>query len=199
MDGKTSAITVFEKMDEKQIERADKAVKEAMVYSTRIGGKEIKEITYTGIKHLILELSTHDNALEILESKCELEKDDPDDKSVWHWRAYKRFRNIKSRLESDGRSECPYLDDGKYDPFAQRKADSKAERNAQRKQIPELVIKEFLKAVSETDTQKVKVEKSDDYCTCTPNDRKKNPTSSNCIKCKKEISPIVLQGLALKK
>ena len=149
-------------MDEGQIMKADRAVKQAMVYEVTIGSQKTQEITFAGIKHIILELAVKDNPLEILESSCELEKDDPDDKHFWFWRAYKKFRNTKTGLVSDGRSECPYLDNNKYDAFAQRKADSKAERNAQRKQIPELVIKEFLKSCSETEVQNVDDQKTDE-------------------------------------
>lgn len=165
---KTTAISLFEKMDEDQIIKADKAIKQAMVYETSFNGQKVQEITYTGVKHLILQLSTKGHPLKILESECKLEKDDPNDKETWHWRAYKKFINANTGLDSDGRSECPYLERikeykdkkwtgkwiiGEYDPFAQRKADSKAERNAQRKQIPELVIKEFLKSVNKDDIQ----------------------------------------------
>lgn len=156
---KSEAITIFEALDEKQIMNADKAVKQAMVYETTIRGEKAQEITYIGVKHLVLQMSINDNPLDIVEgSYCRLEKDDPEDKKMWHWRAYKIFRNQKTKLVTDGRSECPYLDpknNYEYDPFAQRKADSKAERNAQRKQIPEILIKEFLKAVKSEQVQKV--------------------------------------------
>jgi hypothetical protein len=46
------------------------------------------------------------------------------------------------------------LKDGKtkYDPFGRTKAHSKAERNAWRKQIPELEITTLLESVKESDT-----------------------------------------------
>lgn len=159
---KSQAITIFEKMDEGQIMKADKAVKQAMVYEVTIGNQKTQEITFAGIKHIILELAVNDNPLEILASTCKLEKDDPDDKKYWFWRAYKQFRNTNNGLVTDGRSECPYLDNGRYDAFAQRKADSKAERNAQRKQIPELAIKEFLKACTGDEVQNVDNQKTDE-------------------------------------
>lgn len=195
MESKTQAISVFEKMDEQQIIRADKAVKQAMVYEVTIKGVKTQEITFVGIKHLILELSGKGNPLEILESICILEKDDPNDQNTWNWRAYKKFRNQNTKLESDGRSECPYLENGKYDPFAQRKADSKAERNAQRKQIPELVIKEFLKSVKGEDVQNLDNEKHSDFCVCLPDKRKADPTKTKCTICNLDFTPIVQEFL----
>ena len=196
---KSEAITIFEALDEKQIINADKAVKQAMVYETTIQGERTQEITYIGVKHLVLQMSINDNPLEILDgSYCRLEKDDPEDKKTWHWRAYKIFRNQKTKLVSDGRSECPYLEakdvwkDGKktgektyeYDPFAQRKADSKAERNAQRKQIPEILIKEFLKAVKSEQIQQVK---DPVYCECIQGIRDWNYGTGFCKVCGKKI------------
>ena len=194
---KSTAISIFEKMDEKQIVEADKAVKQAMVYTAKVNGVETQEITFVGIKHLILQLAVKDNPLEILESVCRLEKDDPDDKNTWHWRAHKRFRNINTKLESDGRSECNYLENGKYDPFAQRKADSKAERNAQRKQIPELIIKEFLKSVNSDQVQSAEKSQSD-FCTCTLEERKVTPDKGGCSNCQKSLSPLVAEELRKK-
>jgi len=200
---KSTAISIFEKMDEEQIVKADKAVKQAMVYTAKVNGEQTQEITFVGIKHLILQLAVKDNPLEILESRCELQKDDPDDRSTWHWRAYKKFRNINTRLESDGRSECPFLDNGRYDAFAQRKADSKAERNAQRKQIPELVIKEFLKSVNSDqiqDVEKANVKKETQLCTCPPDRRIPSETIRpdghlECRHCSCKISSLVSEEI----
>lgn len=169
MDDST-AISVFEKLDEQQIARADQAVKEKMVYEATINGQKKKEITYAGIKHIVLEMSAKGYcSLEILESTCNLDKDDPEDKTTWHWRAYYKCKNKITGQEEDGRAECSYIGEKYpykdiYDPMAQRKAHSKAERNAKRKQIPELQIIEFLKAVKKEDIHQVN--ENEEFCTC---------------------------------
>ena len=152
---KSTAISIFEKLDEDQIKNADKAVKQAMVYEVAIRGTKTQEITFIGLKHIMLELSAKGHPLEIIESICNLEKDDPTDQKTWNWRAKVRCRNQTTSHEAEGLAECTYLDNGKYDAFGQRKAHSKAERNAWRKQIPELQIKEFLKSVNSEQVHKV--------------------------------------------
>lgn len=146
----SNSYSIFDKLDEQQIVNADKAVKQKMVYKT----KNHAELTFVGLKHIILEMSQHEQPIEIEESTVTLDKDgsSPD---MWYWRAKVKVRNQQSNYPSEGLSECPYLENGKYDPFGRTKAHSKAERNAWRKQIPEQRIIELLKAVGPEDIQEV--------------------------------------------
>lgn len=170
---KKNNFSLFDKLDEDQIMQADAAVKQAMVYQNKKGHKEI---TYVGLKHIVLEMATKGNPLQIIKSECRLDKDDPEDKDKWIWRADVIVKSKDSGHEASGFSECPYMEeikewkDGKvtntykqYDFFGRIKALSKAERNAWRKQIPELVIVEMLKAVTEERTQKIDTDK---VCNC---------------------------------
>lgn len=174
---KTTAISVFEKLDEQQIVNADKAVKQAMVYETKINGETKQEITFIGLKHIMLELSARGHPLEIIQSETKLEKDDPEDKTTWNWRSKVVCKNSNTGHQSEGLAESPYIEYGKYDPFGQRKAHSKAERNAWRKQIPELQIIEFLKTVKKEDVQKVNEQQN--TCRCTPIEL--GPDEKHCV------------------
>ena len=197
---KTTSISVFEKLDEEQIMRADKAVKQAMVYEVSIRGVKTQEITFIGLKHIMLEFSARGNPLEIIESICNLEKDDPTDKTTWNWRAKVRCKNQSTNHESEGLAECPYMENVKYDPFGQRKAHSKAERNAWRKQIPELQIKEFLKSVNREDIQQVDEPNNSpnlEVCHCDWNDMSNN--KGKCGHCGKPLTVGQIQALEKRK
>jgi hypothetical protein len=148
IEGQTSlTATDFNKMDiadEKQIINADKGVREAMVYNA----KGHNQLTYIGLKHLTLMMSQEGQALEVLEYNVKLDKGDSVNKLEpidWRWYATYKVRNKMTGHESVGMSEASYLENGKYDMFARTKALSKAERNAWRKQIPELKIMELIK------------------------------------------------------
>jgi len=142
--------TDFHKMDqadEMQIINADKGVREAMVYSA----KGTNQLTYIGLKHLTLMMSQAGQALEVLEFEVKLSKPEDQTKSEWRWYSTYKVRNKETGHESVGMSEASYLDDdGKYDMFGRTKALSKAERNAWRKQIPELKIMELIKQATES-------------------------------------------------
>lgn len=195
---------ILDKMDEDQIKSADAKLKQALVYEINISGKPVRQITFIGLKWLTVRMSQKGQSLEIISSEVKLEKDDLDKKDQWHWRAKVRVRNQKSGLETEGISECPYLETSgkgehataKYDKFGRTKAHSKAERNAWRKQIPELEIINLLKTAKGEEILKAGSGSTSDFCHCSPDKRHKNPTSTNCITCGKEISPIVLQELA---
>lgn len=145
---------MMDKADEQLIINADKAVKQAMVYEFSVGGKKKHELTYVGLKHLTLLMSQNGNPLEVMESICEQKND------IWY--ATYKVRNKTTGHESVGISECPVNDGGKYDPFGRTKAMSKAERNAWRKQIPELKITELIKAaLAKGETQEINTEPSD--------------------------------------
>jgi hypothetical protein len=143
-ESKTVAISLFEKADEQMIINADKGVKEAMVYSMQGD----KQLTYIGLKHLTLLMSQKGNPLEVMDCEVKLDKIDPNNQATWIWYATYKVRNQKTQHESIGMSEASYFEAGKYDKFGRTKAMSKAERNAWRKQIPELEIRELIKVAS---------------------------------------------------
>jgi hypothetical protein len=152
-----SEYQILDHADEEQIKNAQNAVKQALCYEITIKGKKVRQITFVGLKWLTLQMSQKGQALEIQDSEVKLEKDGVKE-SLWFWRAKVKVRNQKTGLETEGISECPYsetLKDGKtkYDPFGRTKAHSKAERNAWRKQIPELEITTLLESVKESDTE----------------------------------------------
>jgi hypothetical protein len=154
-----SEYQILDHADEEQIKNAQNAVKQALCYEITIKGKKVRQITFVGLKWLTLQMSQKGQALEIQDSEVKLEKDGVKE-SLWFWRAKVKVRNQKTGLETEGISECPYsetLKDGKtkYDPFGRTKAHSKAERNAWRKQIPELEITTLLESVAESDTDKI--------------------------------------------
>ena len=188
---KPDEFKLMDAFDEKQIIEADKEVKQALVYINKTSNKQ--EITYAGLKHLVLEMSVAGYALEILESHVQLDKDDPNDKKTWIWRAKVRVRNIKTGYESEGLSEAPYHDQfkpGVYDPFGRIKATSKAERNAWRKQIPELKINALLKATSSDRKQVLRVDNGtpidEELCRCKPIVCQNQPAKDGkCPVCKK--------------
>lgn len=143
-ESKTVAISLFEKADEQMIINADKGVKEAMVYSIQ----NEKQLTYIGLKHLTLLMSQKGQPLEVMDCEVKLEKVDPQNQATWIWYSTYKVRNQKTNHESVGMSEAGYFESGKYDHFGRTKAMSKAERNAWRKQIPELEIRELIKSAS---------------------------------------------------
>lgn len=143
----------FELMDEKdelQIITSED-VQKSLVY--KVGGKQT--LSFTGIKFLFQKYNQQEKVSIIIvesETYCRLEKDDESNKSTWFWRAKVKLRSTKTlqdgthiTIEEEGLSECEY---GKN--FARIISHSKAERNAQRKLIPEFeitnMIEKFLKA-----------------------------------------------------
>jgi len=105
---------------------------------------------------------------------------------MWYWRSLVRVRNEKTHLETEGISESPYLESSKYDKFGKTKSLSKAERNAWRKQIPELEIITLLKNANgerteNLDTTEFKSGTLDKICNC------EKPSfgvaSGMCLKC----------------
>ena len=142
-----SEFQILDDADSKQIETADSALKQALIYKNPRNGSQ--QLTYTGIKWLVLHMAQKGQPLSIYDKPdVELVKHDPEDKSQWIWYATVKARNVKTGLDSIGASEQPFLDEhrgNQYDPFGRTKAISKAERNAFRKQIPELEIVEVIK------------------------------------------------------
>ena len=147
------AIQTYEFNDSLQIENADKTLKQALVYVHQ--GK--KQLSYMGIKWIELKMSQGGQPLEIVSHSVELVKHDPEDHNMWIWYATIVLRNKKSLLETLGASEQPFLGhNGQYDNFGRNKALSKAERNAIRKQIPEVEINQMINEAKGDQVQELK-------------------------------------------
>ncbi len=192
---KSSSFLLMDKADEEMIVNADKAVKEAMVYTYTVNGVKKQELTYVGLKHLTLLMSQGGQPLEVLETIVDQKND------IWY--ATAKVRNKTTGHESVGLSECPVNENGKYDPFGRTKAMSKAERNAWRKQIPELKITELIKAaLAKGDTKDINPEKTDVQqetgpCHC-PFDQMTNK-QGRCGNCGKTLTLGQLNALEKKK
>jgi len=177
----TTDFNKMDKADELQIIRADKGLREAMVYQTR----GTKQLTYIGLKHLTLMMSQAGQALEVLEYEVKLSKPEDQTKSEWRWYATYKVRNKETGHESVGMYEASYIgEDGKYDMFARTKALSKAERNAWRKQIPELKIVQLIKEA--TDSNEVQNLDSE-FCNCPLGVRNWDYETKTCKQCNKPM------------
>lgn len=184
----------MDKADSNQIISADDDLKKALVYDV----KGSKQITLIGLKFLILKMSQAGQAITICNSETTLDKDDPDDKNMWFWRSTIKVKNEKSGLETEGVSESTYLENGEYDKFGRIKSASKAERNAWRKQVPELEILDLLKHTNANRTQTLQSENNSQskYCTCTLEKREVTDDKKGCCNCHKSLSPIVSEELS---
>lgn len=195
------SYSIFDRMDEQQIINADKAVKQKMIYQYK--GKE--ELTYSGVKCIVLEMSRHGEILEIEESNVTLDKDVEEDQKYWFWRARVKLRNAKTGYPSEGLQECRYLgDDGNYNPFGRNIAHSKAERNAQRKQIPEQRIIELLKLAKEQGSvqsvdEPAKSQAENLLCTCEKQEFNPNKDLTQCLHCNGRINEFKKKIMGLSK
>ncbi len=147
-----SEFQIMDEADSQQIQDAETAVKQALVYEVR--GK--KQLSYMGVKWLVLKMSQKEQPIEVIDMPLiELVKHEPDNKSTWIWYATIKVRNRKTGLSTVGASESPYSLNGTYDTFGRTKSLSKAERNACRKQIPEVEINAMLNSINNEDIQKL--------------------------------------------
>jgi len=145
-----SEYRIMDDADNQQI--LESAIKQALAYSVR--GK--KQLSYMGIKWLVLKMSQKEQPLEIVDMpQVELSKIDPEDNATGVWYCTIKARNLKTGLVTVGASEATYLSNGVYDNFGRTKAISKAERNAYRKQIPEIEINAMLNTISPDDIQNI--------------------------------------------
>ena len=145
-----SEYSILDNADARQIETADASIRQSLAYDLR--GK--KQISFAGIKWLVLQMSQHDQPLTIDIVDLHLEKY-TEEQSSWVWYATVKARNTKTGLETLGASEQTFISNHKIDPFSRTKALSKAERNAYSKQIPELEIKQMLDAAEPGQIQRL--------------------------------------------
>ena len=180
-----SDFSIMDSEDEQQIISANDDLRKALAYELRGS----KQITYIGLKYLVVKMSQNGQALHILKSEVVLDKDDPEDKECWFWRSIVRVKNEKTGLETEGISEAPYLEKGSYDKFGRTKAISKSERNAWRKQIPELEIINLLETAEKDRIQKIDTDKEDNLSAgtldkiCSCNNPVIGKMSHKCINC----------------
>ena len=138
--------------DARQIETADTAVQQSLAYDLR--GK--KQISFAGVKWLILKMSEKEQPMHIEVTYLKLVKHG-ENREEWMWDATVRATNQKTDLETMGAASQAFLTQGgEMDQFGRTKALSKAERNAYRKQIPELEIHAMLNTVSPDMVQKIR-------------------------------------------
>ena len=137
--------------DARQIETADTAVQQSLAYDLR--GK--KQISFAGVKWLILKMSEKEQPMHIEVTYLKLVKHS-ENREEWMWDATVRATNQKTDLETMGAASQAFLVNGAIDQFGRTKALSKAERNAYRKQIPELEIHAMLNTVSPDMVQKIR-------------------------------------------
>ena len=166
MSSDVKPYAMMDTADEEQIMR-DSDVRQALSYN--VGGK--KALSYSGVKMIFIEYlqkSGFSSKIVTENTFCNLEKDDPEDKHTWHWRAQASIRIEKpegetgqlkyfetlgygerSYLFTDG--QCKPADVGKYNPFGKRTASGLAIRNAMRMQMPEAQLLVMLKRLEGTD------------------------------------------------
>lgn len=145
----------MDEQDEIQI-LSDANIQQTLVYDVK--GK--KALTYVGIKFLFQKYIHHENITVVIlhdQTYCNLEKDDPENKTMWFWRATYTIQTTKilqngekQIIQVQGQSECNYTE-----PFARIKAHSKSERNAQRKVLPEFQITHMINEINPKDVQKL--------------------------------------------
>ena len=146
---------VLEQQDERQIAAADSAVRQALAYDVPNKGKQI---SYAGVKWIVLKMSQKGQTLKMSEPEIRLDKDIPDEPTRWYWRSTVKVHNDATGFDSYGVSEQAYMDSktGVYDNFGRVKASSKAIRNAYRAQIPELEIQSMLQAADDSQIETIK-------------------------------------------
>ena len=131
-------FTACELADEKQILSQDPKVREDLVYYYKLTNEYL--VSGTGVKWCVQQMAKKGEPIVFTQPpKTWLEKYNSEDTSKWVWQSECVVRNNKTGLETYGQSESPFIDPFKhvYDKFGRTKAGSKAERNANRKQIPE--------------------------------------------------------------
>jgi len=190
---------ILDEADEKQIAEIDQKMKEALVYEL----KGQKELSYIGLKHLTLLMSQKGQALQVQDD--EVHKEGVGEAVIWY--AKMKVKNIKTGHETVGFSQQPAFMEmkeggSKPDAFARTKALSKAERNAWRKQIPELQIKTFIDVILKKNPKGMqKINNSIDLCTCDPvRERKAGETTRpdgllECRTCAKPISKLATDAI----
>lgn len=171
---------VAELTDEKQIMNIDE-FKNILCYKDSKSGKY--ELSYNGIKHLVLEMAAKGMPLEVVDAKYELLGDGVE--KTWYTSVW--VKNLKTGLTHDGHSEAPYYENnGRHplkfvepftkDSFARTKAFSKAKRNACKAHLPQaLIIHLVNQATTKGQTKELKTvhnepdempEEAQDYCNC---------------------------------
>ena len=140
--------------DEKQIIKMDKQVKQALFYKHK--QSNTIQLTSKGIYMYVQYMASVGEALKFkVDPVTKLEKFGFDDMSQWAWQSECIVVNSKTGLETQGMAEASYIDPfkaGSRDPFGKTKSATKAQRNAYRKQIPEVWLNELLRAAQKEGT-----------------------------------------------
>lgn len=181
-----SSFIIMDEADNQQIQDAGTVVKQVLAYESR--GK--KQLSYMGIKWLVLKMSQKEQSLEIVDLPCiELMKHDGENQNTWIWCVTVKVRNLKTGLVTLGASESPFLaDNNKYDTFGRTKAISKAERNAYRKQISEIEINAMLETIPKEDIKKL-----ESQSTTTPQHTEPSPVAVHYLETLKNLGYIGIE------
>ena len=94
-------------------------------------------------------MANNGNPLSIVSEKTELVKPDPEDKLTWFWDSTIVIKNQNNGLETLGNASATLYKGNTMQEFSKRTAMSKAERNAQRKQLPEQLLANLISEVNE--------------------------------------------------
>jgi hypothetical protein len=172
-----------DQFDERQIQNVD-GLRDVLCYKMHLGGKDHYELSFKGIKHLVLQMSTKGHPMQVTKRIAEF-KGEGKEKT---WYATVTVMNKTTQHETDGDSECPFYELDRngntliQDHFARTKALSKAERNAMRKQIPEAMI---VNLINEAANNKVKTLTINDFCICEK--PQIGVSSGKCVLCGKTV------------
>jgi len=171
---------IFDEADEKQIAEADQNLKNALVYELK--GKT--ELSYIGLKHMVLLMSRKGEALKVIDKSLELIGD------VWY--ASITTENSKTGYQTVGISQQHIMMKSGAelvpDEFARTKAFSKAERNSWRKHIPELQIKSFMDAILNKNPDTKQELANEGYCGCSYDKMELTADEGGCRTCQKKVS-----------
>jgi hypothetical protein len=153
-------------------------------YKLRLNGKDHYELSYKGIKHLVLQLSAKGHPMVVTRREAVVQGEGREKT----WYATVTVMNKTTKHETDGDSECPFYELDRngnvlvQDHFARTKALSKAERNAMRKQIPEAMI---VSLVNEAASGRVQTLNIGEFCVCEK--PQKGISSGKCMLCNKTV------------
>lgn len=176
---------IAERKDELQIMNFDSSLKKDYVYE--IQGKPV--LSYVGLKHAVILMANNGNPLTVVSEKTELIKPE-EDKLTWFWDSTIVCKNSNTGLETMGNASARAYQGNTLVEFAKRTAMSKAERNAQRKQLPEQLLANLISEVrgdvKTTGSQTVKKDLLQDEKVCRGDERCKvapKTLGGKCMEC----------------
>ena len=132
--------------DDQQITQEGVAVEEAFLYKNK---KSELILSWPGIRQIVLQKADKGEPIQTNVVDVHLEKRVAENPDTWTWYATVKSRNLKTGNETFGMSESPYYFNRSYDWFGRTKASTKAERNADYKQITDEERKDYVNSVKQ--------------------------------------------------